>query len=110
MKNIAVKKKVKLPGVEGVYEAWCYTGADATFNSFLCPHFKYEEAYRFMNAWNRAEDIGAWMFYVGNEFYLDGMSYPVIDIQTEDGLLSLYALGAHEWSWWDEAWTKAEGV
>ena len=110
MKQIAVKKKVKLPDVEGVYEAYCFTGPDATFNGFLTPYLPYEEAYRFMGAWNRSIDRGAWMFYMGNEFFLDGMIYPLTDIQTEDGLLSLYALGSHEFSWWDESWTKAEGV
>ena len=107
-KQIAIKKKVKLPEVDGVYEGYIFTGPDSTFNSFLCPMFKYEEAYRFMNAWNRDSSQGAWMFYMGNEFFLDGMTYKKVDIQTEDGLLPLYAIGSHEFSWWDESWIKAE--
>ncbi len=108
MGDIAVKKKVKLPGVEGVYEAWCYTGPESTFNSFLVPFMEFEEAYRFMNAFNRSEGQAAWMFYTGGEFFLDGKTYPLTETETEDGVFPLYSIGNQEFSWWDESWVKAE--
>jgi len=108
MKQIATKKRVRLPEVEGVYEAYVYTGADSFFNGFLVPMLPFKEAYRFMNSYNKASDMNAWMFFMGSAFFLDGMTYPKLEIQTDEGLLPLFALGSHEFLWEDESWIKAE--
>ena len=108
MKTVATRGYYSVPGVEGIYSGFSFKTPESTFNGFAVPWFKYEEAYRLMSAWNRSPDKEDWMFYIGNEFVLGGMYYPLEDIQTEEGLLSLFAIGSHEFLWWDESWTKAK--
>ena len=100
MGQVATKGEFTYKGL--TFTGYSLHGAGNTFNGFACPYFERDVAEGIVNIvdadpymyWDRDEQTFI-------ELSEEGFKWPIeaIELDTEDGLLSLYPIGTQMWEW-----------
>jgi len=91
---------------DAIYQGYTY---GQTWNGHACPLFEIETAKEIAKAASYAEE-GFLISYSPekNAFILDYQGeveeVNAQEIETEEGPRTVYPLGSHSWTWWDEEW------